>query len=141
MRVLSHGLAALALALALAVPALAAKAAGEPDINGLWQGTIYGSDLQAQVEQTDHIVKAEVVIHALTGETNVYHVIGVLLNGHLRLMHGSGHVFEGQATPTEITGVLTTKGGTKVEVRACRVPAASRGLGSQGDTPTGKRPS
>jgi hypothetical protein len=140
MRVVSQAVLGLALLLATAGATLAAGAAGEPDIAGLWRGSIYGSDLQAQVEQDEHTVKAEVVIHALTGETNVYHVIGVLVKGHLVLIHGSGHVFEGDATPGEISGVLTTKGGTKVEVKASRVPPASSGQGSQGAIPSNRRP-
>lgn len=104
--------------------------AAEPDISGLWRGSIYGSDLQARVEQNDHEVKAEVVVHALTGETNIYHVIGLLVDGHMVLLHGSGHVFDGHATAGVITGILTTKGGSKIEVKALRVPDEGKGLGS-----------
>jgi hypothetical protein len=137
MRIVRHGLAALTILLATALAALAA----EPDINGLWRGSIYGSDVQAQVEQSDHDVKAEVVIHSLTGETNVYHVVGVMMDGHVILVHGSGHVFDGHAEPGEISGVLTTKGGSKVEVKASRVLLEPNGQGSsrQGAAVAGTR--
>ena len=104
-----------------AAPALA----GEPDISGLWRGSLYGSDLQARVEQDGNLVKAEVVVSALTGETNIYHVVGAVFNGHLYVLHGSGHVFEGDARNGEIKGVLTTKGGSKIELRAAKVPLPS----------------
>jgi hypothetical protein len=108
-----------------------AAAAGEPNINGLWRGSIYGSDIQAYVEQQNHTVKAQVLIHDLLGETNIYHVFGVIENGHMVLTHNSGHRFEGDAHDGEIEGTLTTHGGTKVEVKALRVPMPSEnGQGS-----------
>uniref|UniRef100_I2PYB8 Uncharacterized protein n=1 Tax=Desulfovibrio sp. U5L TaxID=596152 RepID=I2PYB8_9BACT len=108
--------------LALAAPAVAALA-GEADISGLWRGSFYGSDVQARVEQDpDHTVRAEVVVHALTGETNVYHLVGAIFGGHIYMLHGSGHVFEGEAKGDAITGVLTTKGGSRLELSATKVP-------------------
>ncbi len=120
----------LTLCLLLATSGVAA-AAGEPDISGLWRGSLYGSDLQARVDQDGHNVKAEVVVRALTGETNIYHVVGAVIRGHLYVLHGSGHVFEGDARGDEIVGVLTTKGGSRIELRATKVPAAPAGQ----DTP------
>ena len=110
---------ALCACLALLLPALAAA---ETNVAGDWRGSLYGSDLQAEVEQDGNSVKARVVVKALTGETNVYHVVGAIFNGHLYMLHGSGHVFEGDAKGNELTGVLTTKGGSKVELRAVRTP-------------------
>ncbi len=107
--------------LLLAVPAMAAVA-GEPDLSGLWRGSLYGSNVQAHVEQEGHHVKAEVVVVAMTGETNVYHLVGAIFNGHVYMVHGSGHVFEGDARGEAISGVLTTKGGSKLEVQATKVP-------------------
>ena len=115
-----HRLHAIFLAcLVLLAPALAAA---ETDVAGVWRGSLYGSNLQAVVEQDGNAVKAQVVVSALTGETNVYHVVGAIFNGHLYMLHGSGHVFEGDAKGNELTGVLTTKGGSKVELRAVRTP-------------------
>lgn len=126
----------LVLWLLLAVPAVAAMAE-EPDISGLWRGSLYGSDLQARVEQDGNAVKAEVVVHALTGETNVYHVVGAIFNGHMYMVHGSGHVFEGDARGDAISGVLTTKGGSKLELQATKVPLPSGGQGPVGGEATG----
>lgn len=105
--------------LLLAVPVLASA---EAQVGGMWRGSLYGSQLSAFVEQDGNAVKAEVVVCALTGETNVYHVVGAIFNGHLYMIHGSGHVFEGDAKGNELTGVLTTKGGSKVELHATRTP-------------------
>jgi hypothetical protein len=105
------------LILGLTLPALAVA---EPNVAGLWQGSLYGSSLSAEVEQDEHAVKARVVVNAITGETNVYHVVGAIFNGHIYMLHGSGHVFEGDAKGNEMVGVLTTKGGSKVELRAVR---------------------
>ena len=108
-----------------------AAAAGEPDINGLWRGSIYGSNVQAYVEQHNNDVKAQVLIHDLLGETNIYHVFGVIENGHMVLTHNSGHRFVGDAHDGEIVGILTTQGGRQVEVKALRVPTpAENGQGS-----------
>lgn len=105
--------------LLLAVPALAAA---EVQVGGMWRGSLYGSDLSAHVEQDGNAVKAEVVVNAMTGETNVYHVVGAIFNGHVYMLHGSGHVFEGDARGNELVGILTTKGGSKIELRATRTP-------------------
>ena len=107
--------------LLLAVPAMAAIA-GEPDLSGLWRGSLYGSNVQARVEQEGHHVKAEVVVVAMTGETNVYHVVGAIFNGHMYVVHGSGHVFEGDVRGNTVHGVLTTKGGSRLDVQATKVP-------------------
>ena len=58
-------------------------AAGEPDINGLWSGSLYGSDVQAQVEQDKRDVRVVAVVHDLAGGTNVYHFFGVIDHGHM----------------------------------------------------------
>lgn len=110
---------ALLTGLLLILPTLALA---ETDMAGMWRGSLYGSSLSAMVEQDGNSVKAEVVVCALTGETNVYHVVGVIMNGHVYMFHGSGHVFEGDAKGNELVGVLTTKGGSKVELHATRTP-------------------
>lgn len=117
----------------------AAAAAGEPDINGLWQGSLYGSDVQAEVKQDVHDVHVEAVVHDLAGGTNVYHLIGIIENGHIILLHGSGHRFEGDAKNGEIVGVLTTKGGSRLELKASRAPGQPDGQGSMGRGPTAGR--
>jgi hypothetical protein len=108
----------LLLSLLLTLPALASS---ETDVAGMWRGSLYGSAISAHVEQDGHAVKAEVVVSPLTGETNVYHVVGAIFNGHLYMLHGSGHIFEGDAKGNELVGILTTKGGSKVELRATRM--------------------
>ncbi|OLN27077.1 hypothetical protein DVDV_2277 [Desulfovibrio sp. DV] len=97
-----------------------AQALAEADVAGMWRGSLYGSSLSAVIEQDGNAVKAEVVVCALTGETNVYHVVGAIFNGHVYMFHGSGHIFEGDAKGNELVGTLTTKGGSKVELRATR---------------------
>ncbi len=125
--------------LLVAMPAMAALA-GEPDLSGLWRGSLYGSDLQARVEQDGHNVKAEVVVVAMTGETNLYHVVGAVFNGHLYMVHGSGHVFEGEARGGSLRGVLTTKGGSKLELEATKVvPAPAPNAPVEGAAAAGGR--
>ncbi|MFU2210978.1 hypothetical protein [Solidesulfovibrio sp. C21] len=116
-----------ALSLLLLAALCGTAMAREADVAGLWRGSLYGSDLQARVEQDGHHVKAEVVVHAMTGETNVYHVVGAIFNGHMYMVHGSGHVFEGDAKGNAICGVLTTKGGSKLKLDATRVPLKTGG--------------
>ena len=125
--------------LLLAVPAMAAMA-GEPDLSGLWRGSLYGSDVQARVEQEGHHVKAEVVVVAMTGETNVYHLVGAVFDGHVYMVHGSGHVFEGDAKGGAISGVLTTKGGSRIELEATRVPLATGSKAPAGAAAPARRP-
>ena len=128
MRARLFAIVGLLLCVAVAGPALA----GEPDINGLWQGSLYGSDVQAKVEQEDGKVQVEAVVHDLAGGTNVYHFIGFIEKGHMVLIHGSGHRFEGDARDGMIIGTLFTKGGSKIEVRAQRASVQPNGQGSMG---------
>ncbi|WP_428564329.1 MAG: hypothetical protein ACP59X_02020 [Solidesulfovibrio sp. DCME] len=125
--------------LLVAVPALGALA-GEPDMSGLWRGSLYGSDLQARLEQDGHHLKGEVVVVAMTGETNIYHVVGAIFNGHVYMVHGSGHVFEGDARDGCLRGVLTTKGGSKLELEATKVvPAPAPNAPVEGAAAAGGR--
>jgi len=130
------------LGLLLLVAMAGSAAAGEPDINGLWSGSLYGSDVQAQVEQDKRDVRVVAVVHDLAGGTNVYHFFGVIDHGHMVLVHGSGHRFEGDAHDGEIVGVLTTKGGTRLEVKASRAAIQPNAQGSMGQdrTNAGHRP-
>lgn len=116
--------------------------AGETDISGLWRGSFYGSKVQAQVEQDKRDVRVVAVVHDLAGGTNVYHFFGVIDHGHMVLIHGSGHRFVGDAHGGRIVGVLTTKGGSKLDIRADRVPIRSKAQGSMGQdrASTGRRP-
>lgn len=114
----------------------AAAKAGEPNINGLWRGSMFGSDVQARIEREGKDVKAEVVVHSLNGQTNMYHFFGSMENGRMRLKHCSGHVFEGRAqSDSLITGVLTTGGGTKLDIRATRVPQKATGKDAPASPP------
>ena len=121
-----------------------AAAAGEPDVNGLWRGSVYGSNVQAFVEQQSSDVKAQVIIRDILGETNIYHVFGSIEDGHMVLTHPpSGHRFEGLARDGEISGVLTLKSGMKVEVKALRVPMENgngQGSSRQGALSDGRKP-
>lgn len=117
--------------------------AGEADLNGLWCGSLYGSDVQAKVEQENRNLRVEAVVHDLTGGTNVYHFFGVIERGHMVLVHVSGHRFEGDTHGSEIVGVLTTKGGSRLEVRAERMKPHTAGQGSmehRQPTPSNRRP-
>ena len=46
-------------------------AAAETDVAGVWRGSLYGSTLQAVVEQDGNAVKAQVVVSALTDRSDV----------------------------------------------------------------------
>jgi len=120
------------LGMLLVVLAAGPAMAGDPDISGLWRGALYGSKVQAQVEQDKRDVRVVAVVHDLAGGTNIYHLFGSIDHGHVVVVHGSGHRFEGDAHGGTIVGVLTTRGGTKLEVRASRVPIQPRAQGSMG---------
>jgi len=99
------------------------------DLTGEWRGSMYGSDIVAELTQNGNFMSGVVTVYAPFGGATVYHVQGAVFeNGHMYVLHGSGHVFEGDFTGRDaIGGVLTLVGGRKFELRAARsVPGGDK---------------
>ncbi len=55
------------------------------------------------------------------GRTDTYHLFGYYRNNTIAGVHGSGHVYVGEmVSPNENVGLLTTKGGYELPLRARR---------------------
>jgi len=92
------------------------------DLTGEWRGKMYGSEIVAELVQNGNFMSGVVTVFAPFGGETIYHVQGAVFdNGHMYVLHGAGHVFEGDFTERNaIGGVLTLKGGRTVELRASR---------------------
>jgi len=114
----------LLLCLLLAVSASAVSApAQESGVAGWWSGSLYGSSIVARMEQDGQMLTGLVTVTGLGGQKDLYHVAGAVFGDKMYVLHGAGHVFEGElAGGREISGVLTTAGGKKLPLHAQRIP-------------------
>ncbi len=97
-------------------------AAQDAAVSGWWQGSLYGSSVVAELEQDGQMLSGVVTVTGLGGQKDVYHVAGAVFGDTLYVLHGAGHVFEGQvAQGREIQGILTTAGGKRIVLKAERL--------------------
>jgi hypothetical protein len=112
------------LAVAAGAESVAAQNGRDADVAGWWSGSLYGSSVVARMEQDGQMISGLVTVTGLGGQKDVYHVAGAVFGPKLYVLHGAGHVFEGEvAGGGSIQGVLTTAGGKKLDLRAERIPA------------------
>jgi len=92
------------------------------DLTGQWRGSLYGSRIEADLTQDGNFMSGVVTVNGPFGGETIYHVQGAVFdNGHMYVLHGAGHVFEGDfAGPDAIGGVLTLVGGKKLSLEAKR---------------------
>ncbi len=97
------------------------------DLTGQWRGSLYGSKIVADLSQDGDFMSGVVTVFGPFGGETVYHVQGAVFgNGHMYVLHGSGHVFEGDFSgPDAIGGVLTLVGGRTFSLRAERGAASA----------------
>lgn len=113
-----------ALALGLCAVSAAAQNGPEAAVAGWWSGSLYGSGVVARMDQDGSMLSGVVTVTGLGGQKDVYHVAGAVFGSTIYVLHGAGHVFEGQVTDGRaISGVLTTAGGKKLNLHAERVAA------------------
>jgi hypothetical protein len=111
-------------ACAVSVAAQDATVGRDAGVAGWWSGSLYGSSIVARMEQDGQMLTGLVTVTGLGGQKDVYHVAGAVFGPKLYVLHGAGHVFEGEvAGGGSIQGVLTTAGGKKLDLRAERIPA------------------
>jgi|GEM_PF-1031837 len=116
----------LVVAAASAAFAAAQNGDGGPDaaVAGWWSGRLYGSAVLARMDQDGQLLSGVVTVTGMGGRKDVYHVAGAVFGSKIYVLHGAGHVFEGQvADGGSLQGVLTTAGGKKIDLQAEHVPA------------------
>jgi hypothetical protein len=126
---------AVVLVLAAGLPARA-----EADVTGLWSASFMGNNVNCQVEQRGQFIYGVARVTTRTGEVNVYHLAGVVVNGKITAIHGSGNFFEGQvAGPDQAEGTFHFRDGMTMGLTATRTQP---GLASPAlDWPAGLGPS
>lgn len=114
------------------LPASAVSAVAQgAGVSGRWQGTLYGSSVVAEMEQDGQMLSGVVTVTGMGGQKDIYHVAGAVFDHKIYVLHGTGHVFEGEVENDRvISGVLTTAGGKRIVLHAERLavpPAATPG--------------
>ena len=100
---------------------LAQAAVAGNDITGLWVASLYGNSVECHLEQRGEFLYGRVQVTTRTGERNTYHVAGVVMNGEVRAMHGSGHGFVGRLEgANRVSGQFTFKDGPTIGLQAER---------------------
>ncbi|MDQ7831722.1 MAG: hypothetical protein RDU30_08315 [Desulfovibrionaceae bacterium] len=95
----------------------------DAEVAGWWEGGLYGSSVVARMEQDGQMLTGVVTVTGLGGQKDLYHVAGAVFGNTMYVLHGAGHVFEGEVTDSRaIQGILTTAGGKKLPLRAQRIP-------------------
>ncbi len=107
------------------LPASAVSAVAQSaGVSGWWQGTLYGSSVVAEMEQDGQMLSGVVTVTGMGGQKDIYHVAGAVFDHKIYVLHGAGHVFEGEvANDRVISGVLTTAGGKRIVLHAERLAA------------------
>ncbi len=110
-------------ACAVSVAAQDATVGRDAAVAGWWEGGLYGSSVVARMEQDGQMLSGLVTVTGLGGQKDLYHVAGAVFGNKMYVLHGAGHVFEGEVTDGRaIQGVLTTAGGKKLPLNAQRIP-------------------
>lgn len=109
--------AAACLLLALTLPA---RAGG--DLTGLWETSFLGNSVVCHLEQRGEYLYGAAFVTTRSGERNAYHLAGLIVNGKIVAMHGSGHVFKGECQGADtVAGEFTFKDGPTVNMQAKRI--------------------
>jgi hypothetical protein len=107
-------------ALAL-LAAMAGPARADQDMTGLWVASFMGNTVECHLEQRGQSLYGAAFVTGRTGAVNTYHVAGVIMDGHITAVHGSGHIFQGVLQGEDkLSGELTFKDGPTVSLQASR---------------------
>jgi len=92
------------------------------NLSGAWEATAQGSTLEAFVAQKGPFLLAVAYVTQPGGKVSSYHMSGILDNGHVRVIHKDGYVFDGRTLgPDSICGAVTIKSyPIKIETTAVR---------------------
>lgn len=84
-------LLAIAMLLVALTPALA-----QADVTGLWVAEFFGNKVECNLEQRGQFLYGVATVTTRAGESNTYHLAGLVDGKHIRALHGSGNYFEGE---------------------------------------------
>lgn len=113
--------------LALAAMALfwagVAFAAAPGEQSEMWQGKVLGASFRAGVcyDARGRARGVLLLTHA-SGQTDVYHLNGVMAGGSFELRHGSGHVFSGSLdSSSAMSGRVRLANGLRLSLKGRRI--------------------
>ncbi len=98
------------------------------DFSGIWRSSYLLTGILARVSQDGDRVWGVVEVTGLLGGKDVYHVTGRVKGPRVVAWHHNGRLFRGWATSLEnVEGVLTTRAGDKLNIKAVRVSPGQAG--------------
>lgn len=85
----------------------------------IWESRYLLAEAVAEVEQTGQTVRGVLFVRQPLREVWIYHFTGTIEGDVLEASHHSGHRFVGKlVNEREITGVVTTRTGTRLTITA-----------------------
>ncbi|MCE5244750.1 MAG: hypothetical protein ABFD98_15425 [Syntrophobacteraceae bacterium] len=124
----------LLLLLCLAACCGTACAAMGKECTGVWKMRHLFVTAKAGVEQEGSRIRGVAHVQGLSGRIDAYHFAGTFHGGEITAFHSDGHSFRGRFSgPEEISGVLTTKTGMRLEIRAAHCKPPPEGESPPGD--------
>jgi hypothetical protein len=98
------------------------------DFSGTWRSSYFLTRIVAKVSQSGNRVWGVVEVTGPLGGTDLYHVNGRVKGMQVVAWHYNGRQFRGRATGEEkAEGVLTTKAGDRLNLKAVRVEHSQAG--------------
>lgn len=98
------------------------------DFAGIWRSSYFLATIVARVSQAGNRVWGVVEVIGPLGGRDLYHVNGRVKGAKVVAWHHNGRRFQGRATGEEnAEGVLTTRAGDKLNLKAVRVTHGQAG--------------
>jgi hypothetical protein len=93
----------------------------------IWEARYLLAVATAEVERNGDDIRGVVYVKEPLREAYTYHFSGTIRGGRVLASHYEGHSFCGKVTGDgEISGVLTTSTGTRIEMQAARRPTSNQ---------------
>lgn len=90
--------------------------------SGLWVTSMFGNAVECHLEQRGEYVYGVAQVTTRAGDRNTYHLAGVIVNGEVQAMHGSGHRFVGRLEgENRVSGQFVFKDGPTIALQAERI--------------------
>lgn len=87
----------------------------------VWESRYLFAEAIAEIEQNGQAIRGVLLLKQPFCEAWSYHFAGTITDGAVEAFHHSGHYFAGKlVNDREITGILTTKTGTRLTITARR---------------------
>ena len=104
------------------------------DFRGVWKMRHLFVTAVAGVERDGNAIHGVARVYGLSGKVDTYHFSGTVLEDRIEASHADGHFFRGRLVgPEEVSGVLITKTGIRLDIRAERCQPSTSSASTSGE--------